>query len=69
MTMLGPGPIERRLRSRLMFKLIGHWPDAVVRERLAEDRRVSEQLMADYAQSESNWEAYVRRARESQRSE
>jgi hypothetical protein len=30
-----PGPIERRLFSRLHFKLLGYWPRAVVDERLA----------------------------------
>ena len=29
-----PGPEERKLRSRLHFRLLGYWPRAVVAERL-----------------------------------
>lgn len=31
----GPGPHERKLRNRILFRLTGHWPQSVVRERLA----------------------------------
>jgi hypothetical protein len=30
-----PGPEERKLSSRIRFKLFGRWPDSVVAERLA----------------------------------
>jgi hypothetical protein len=30
-----PGPIERKLSSRLHFKLFGRWPQAVADERIA----------------------------------
>ena len=31
----GPGPKERRLYSRLHFKLLGYWPQSVAHERIA----------------------------------
>lgn len=35
-TRFGPGPEERKLRNRLHFWLFRQWPQAVVRERLAD---------------------------------
>lgn len=32
--MRGPGPEERKLSSRIFFKVFGHWPQRVVKERL-----------------------------------
>jgi hypothetical protein len=31
----GPGPVERSRWARLHFRLLGYWPKAVARERLA----------------------------------
>jgi hypothetical protein len=33
-TSVGPGPEERKLRNRLIFRLTGRWPKVVVAERL-----------------------------------
>jgi len=41
----GPGPEERKFSSRIFFKVLGHWPQRVVEERLdrvAADRRAME---------------------------
>lgn len=30
----GPGPLERRWKNRMIFRLTGRWPEEVVHERL-----------------------------------
>lgn len=44
--MSGPGPVERRLSSRLHYRVFGCWPRAVVHERLSRPMPGSENVKA-----------------------